>query len=97
MAEYLTRGGTPWSPVYLLAIEASECLGCGRCFKVCGRNVLTQVPLDEDGNVTEDEEEIERYGVSVSNPGDCIGCGACARVCTKNCQKHGAEPLAEAA
>jgi len=93
----LTRAGMPWEPIYLLSIEAAECLGCGRCFKVCGRNVLTQVPLDEEGNVTEDEEDIERYVMTVTNPGDCIGCGACSRVCAKGCQKHGAAPVLEAA
>jgi hypothetical protein len=35
--------------------------------------------------------------MTVTNPGDCIGCGAYARVCAKTCQKHGAEPLQEAA
>ena len=97
MAEHLTRAGTSWEPVYLLTIDGAECLGCGRCFKVCGRSVLTQVPLDEEGNVTEEEEDIERFVMTVSNPGDCIGCGACARVCAKNCQKHGIGPLAAAA
>jgi Nif-specific ferredoxin III len=57
----VTRAGTPWEPVYLLSIDAAECLGCGRCFKVCGRNVLALTPLDEEGEVAEDEEDIERY------------------------------------
>lgn len=97
MSEHRTRAGDPWQPVYLLSIAGEDCLGCGRCYKVCGRNVLTQVPLDEEGNVTEEEEDIERYVMTVSNPGDCIGCGACARVCAKDCQSHGNAPLAEAA
>ncbi len=97
MREFVTRDGTPWEPVYLQSINSEDCLGCGRCYKVCGRNVLSLVPLDEDGNVTEEEEDIERHVMTVSHAGDCIGCGACARVCAKNCQRHGKEALAEAA
>lgn len=97
MAEFTTRSGAPWEPVYLLSINSDDCLGCGRCYKVCGRNVLSLIPLDEDGNVTEEEEDIERHVMTVANAGDCIGCGACARVCAKNCQSHGKAPMAEAA
>lgn len=84
-----TRGGAPWEPVFLLAIDGEKCLGCGRCFKVCGRDVLAMQALDEDGAVTEEEGEAERYVMTISNADDCIGCGACARVCSKSCQTHG--------
>jgi len=93
----VTRAGTPWEPVYLLSIDAAECLGCGRCFKVCGRNVLALTPLDEEGEVAEDEEDIERYVMTVADAGDCIGCGACSRVCAKDCQQHGAAPALKVA
>lgn len=36
----LTRDGTPWSPRYVDRIDGKRCLGCGRCFKVCGQGVL---------------------------------------------------------
>ena len=88
MSEYKTRGGAAWEPVYLQSIDGENCLGCGRCYKVCGRNVLALVPLDEEGNVTEEEEDIERHVMTVANADDCIGCGACARVCAKTCQNH---------
>ena len=65
----VTRAGTPWEPVYLLSIDAAECLGCGRCFKVCGRNVLALTPLDEEGEAAEDEEDIERYVMTVADAG----------------------------
>lgn len=86
--EMLTRGGTPWEPTYLTAIDGENCLGCGRCFKVCGRDVLAMQGLDEDGEVCEDEGDIERYVMTISNADDCIGCGSCARVCARNCQTH---------
>lgn len=89
-----TRGGAPWEPVYLLDINGKVCLGCGRCVKVCGRDVLAMQALDEDGNVTEEEGEAERYVMTIKNADDCIGCGACARVCAKGCQTHGPAPAA---
>ena len=30
---YLTRDGSAWTPEYLTAIDASKCIGCGRCYK----------------------------------------------------------------
>lgn len=85
---FSTRGGAPWEPKYLTAINSDDCIGCGRCFKVCGRDVLAMQALDEDGNIAEEEGEAERYVMSIKNAGDCIGCGACARVCAKGCQTH---------
>jgi Nif-specific ferredoxin III len=40
-------------------------------------------PYDED-------EEIERKVMVVSNEGGCIGCEACETVCGTNAQTHGA-------
>ena len=42
----LTRGGTPWDPQFVTAINQKTCIGCGRCFKVCGRNVLQLVGIE---------------------------------------------------
>ncbi len=39
----ITRGGTPWVPQFVTALDESKCIGCGRCFKVCPRDVLTIV------------------------------------------------------
>jgi len=39
-AQSVTRGGRPWQPSYLLGIDPETCIGCGRCFKVCGRSVM---------------------------------------------------------
>jgi len=90
-----TRDGSPWTPVYLVAINDKTCIGCGRCFKVCSRDVMTLKGVNEDGDmvdVAEDEDdddgEIVRKVMVLSNAGNCIGCGACNRVCPKNCQTH---------
>lgn len=90
-ASALTRDGSAWSPSYLLDISYETCIGCGRCFKVCGRAVMTLMGMTEDGELVglDDDEEFERKVMTVTDPGACIGCAACSRVCPKNCQTHG--------
>lgn len=84
-AQAVTRNGTPWVPQYLEAIDMESCIGCGRCYKVCTRSVLSPMAVTEDGDVVDfDDDEAERKIMSVANPGDCIGCQACARVCSKD-------------
>jgi Nif-specific ferredoxin III len=86
-----TRDGRVWNPSYLQSIDPDTCIGCGRCFKVCGRSVMTLQGFTEDGDLVslDDDEEILRKVMTVTDPGACIGCGACSRVCGKNCQTHG--------
>jgi Nif-specific ferredoxin III len=87
-----TRDGRQWEPDYLQSIDAKTCIGCGRCFKVCSRNVMTLKGIDEDGEVIDlddDDDEIERKVMIMVDAGACIGCAACYRVCPTNCQVHG--------
>ncbi|MFP4245477.1 MAG: ferredoxin III, nif-specific [Ectothiorhodospira sp.] len=90
----LTRGGTPWTPAFVMALNEAHCIGCGRCFKVCTRNCfeLVERELDDD----EDEDDLDECGMvmRLSDPMDCIGCGACARVCPKQCHEHAPAALA---
>jgi Nif-specific ferredoxin III len=48
------------------------------------------MPLNEEGEFVEDEdeEEVERKVMVVTNPENCIGCEACSRICSKNCYSH---------
>lgn len=79
-----TRSGLAWTPKFLETIDAETCIGCGRCYKVCGRDVmnLAEAEEDEDGN--------QRMVMVIENAGNCIGCEACAKVCTKKCHTHAA-------
>ena len=83
MADYtaLTRAGTPWIPQFVTALDEEKCIGCGRCYKVCPRDVLNLIDSDED----DDEDESAAAKMTLKDLGDCIGCSACGRVCPKNC------------
>jgi len=88
-----TRDGRDWQPEFLLSISSETCIGCGRCFKVCGRDVMTLKGVNEDGEIVDldedDDDEIEKKVMAMNDAGACIGCGACARVCPTDCQTHG--------
>jgi Nif-specific ferredoxin III len=90
--ETTTRDGRLWEPAYLIAIDGQVCIGCGRCYKVCGREVMTLKGLTEDGDLVDldddENDEIERKVMVMADSGACIGCGACARVCPTDCQTH---------
>ena len=92
---FTTRDGSSWEPEYLTEIDGGRCIGCGRCFKVCSRDVMHLRGVDEDGKLVpcsmdedDDDEEFLRKVMVVDAAGNCIGCGACARVCPKGCQTH---------
>ena len=91
----LTLGRKNWVPQFVQEISQDKCIGCGRCFKACGRDVLLLKALNEDGEFVEDDEdeEIERKVMTISNSDNCIGCEACSRVCPKNCYTHAPLPV----
>jgi len=81
-----TRGGDEWVPQFVSFLDPKKCIGCGRCYKVCPRNVLDLVEreLDDDN----DDEDDNMMVMSLANPADCIGCGSCGRVCPKDCYTY---------
>lgn len=85
----LTRGGKEWTPAFVTAVNEETCIGCGRCFKVCPRNVFD---LEEREPDDDDDSDDVRSVMVIADASDCIGCGSCARVCPKNCHTH--EPQA---
>ena len=101
MSEHETRDGRAWEPDYLLAIDKDKCIGCGRCYKVCGRDVMILKGINEDGEFVDltdddddDDDEIDKKVMAMNDVGACIGCGACARVCPASCQTHGPDRAA---
>lgn len=89
----LTRGGTPWTPTFVVALNAQTCIGCGRCYKVCPRDVFELIEREDDDLLADLDEE-QTSVMTIKNALDCIGCGACGRVCPKQCHTHAPMPLA---
>lgn len=93
----ITRGGTPWTPEFVTELNAKTCIGCGRCYKVCTRDVLELIDRSEE-DLPEDDDEDDSESIasvmSLANPDDCTGCGACSRVCPKACFTNSPLPLA---
>ncbi|MDR1855253.1 MAG: ferredoxin III, nif-specific [Azoarcus sp.] len=95
----LTLGGKEWTPEFVTAINQDDCIGCGRCFKVCPRDVLNLIErVSDDDDDDFDEEGGDNSVMTIKDAADCIGCGACNRVCPKKCYSYApSEVLAAAA
>ncbi len=96
----VTRGGEEYIPEFVIALDQKKCIGCGRCFKVCPRDVLDLVDRDElelDDDDYDDDDDFDDDVAMVmilKNPMDCIGCSSCARTCTKKCFTNEPQPKA---
>jgi Nif-specific ferredoxin III len=88
MATALTRDGRQWVPAFLDAVDPKACIGCGRCYKVCGRGVMA--PLEIEWDDDEDDEDVTSTVMSVCDAGACIGCQACEKVCAKKAHTYAA-------
>jgi Nif-specific ferredoxin III len=86
MATALTRDGREWVPSFLEAIDPKACIGCGRCYKVCGRGVMA--PLEIEWDDDDDDEDVTSTVMSVADAGACIGCQACEKVCAKKAHAY---------
>lgn len=86
----LTRGGANWTPTFLVKLDQQTCIGCGRCYKVCPRDVFDLVEREADDDSYNDDED-NAMVMSIADALDCIGCGSCSRVCPKQCHTH--QPL----
>ena len=94
----MTRGGQEWVPVYIVDLNQENCIGCGRCFKVCSRDVFELVEREAMDDLDDDDDDSfsddNSMVMAIKNGGDCIGCQACAKVCPKDCQTHAPQPKA---
>lgn len=84
-----TKRGDEWIPEYVVALDQSKCIGCGRCYKVCPRDVFELVERED----ADDEDDDELKVMTLKDELDCIGCRACAKVCPRDCHTHA--PAAE--
>jgi Nif-specific ferredoxin III len=92
----LTCGGEPWTPEFITAVDPTTCIGCGRCYKVCSRDVFDlreRSDMVEDDDDDDYDEDDVMMVMAVKDADDCIGCGACIRVCPKNCHSHAAKAI----
>ncbi len=85
--------GRTWTPKFVKEINKEKCIGCGRCFKVCGRDVLQLVGIDDEGQYVavgddEDDDEYEKKVMTIANQMNCVGCEACSKICPKKCYTH---------
>ncbi|UZR27289.1 ferredoxin III, nif-specific [Methylococcus mesophilus] len=88
--------GKVWVPKFVGEINQDKCIGCGRCYKVCGREVLEMVGINEDGEAVaisadeddDDDDEYDKKVMSIANVDNCIGCESCAKICPKQCYTH---------
>ncbi len=89
--------GESWTPHFVGELNQDKCIGCGRCFKVCSRDVLQLVGINEAGDTVliavgaddDDDEEYEKKVMTIAHPENCIGCEACSKICPKKCYTHG--------
>jgi len=86
--------GRSWVPRFAKKIDQEKCIGCGRCFKVCGRDVLQLVGIDDEGEIIplalgeDDDDEYEKKVMTIANQMNCVGCEACSKICPKKCYTH---------
>ena len=96
----ITRGGAAWTPAFVTDLNQTRCIGCGRCFKVCPRDVFELIDRDDlDLDDAEDDDgddfdEAPGMVMNLKDMLDCIGCQACSRVCPKKCLSHQPQPQA---
>jgi Nif-specific ferredoxin III len=95
----VTRGGEEWTPAFIVDLNQGNCIGCGRCYKTCPRDVFELVERDELELADDMDDDDDDYDddntmvMSLKNVMDCIGCEACSRVCPKKCMSHEAQPV----
>jgi Nif-specific ferredoxin III len=89
--------GVEWTPQFIAAINQEKCIGCGRCFKTCAREVLQLMAMDDDGQLVaidaDDDEEYEKKVMNIAQPENCVGCESCNNNCARRCISYAPKAL----
>ena len=60
----VTRGGTEWVPAFIVDLNQKNCIGCGRCFKACPRDVFDLVEREDLDLDDDDDDDYDDDGFS---------------------------------
>lgn len=96
----LTRGGEVYNPTFVTDLKQSDCIGCGRCFHVCPRDVFDLVEREgalesvtDDYGDSDDDFEYGDYGdgfaddtAMVMSLKNALDCIGCG-ACARICPK----------
>ena len=81
--------GVLWTPKFISSINQEKCIGCGRCFKTCARDVLQLMAVNDEGGLfaidADDDEEYDKQVMSIAHPENCVGCESCNNNCARGC------------
>lgn len=97
MANYTVTlpSGVEWTPQFIAAINQEKCIGCGRCFKTCAREVLQLMAVNDEGEMfaidPDDDEEYDKQVMSIAHPENCVGCESCGNNCAKRLISYAAK------
>ena len=89
----LTKSGNSWTPEFVESLNQENCIGCGRCYNVCTRDVFSPEEIEVDEEDEGDYDDDVRMVMGIANSDNCIGCGACAKACSKGCFVSAAQSL----
>ena len=91
MSDYTVTlpSGVVWTPKFVKSIDQDKCIGCGRCYKTCARDVLQLMAVNDEGELfaidPDDDEEYDKQVMSIAHPENCIGCESCNNNCARGC------------
>jgi Nif-specific ferredoxin III len=97
MANYTVTlpSGVEWTPQFIAAINQEKCIGCGRCFKTCARDVLQLMAVNDEGEMfavdEDDDEEYEKKVMNIARPENCVGCESCNNNCARSLISYAAK------
>ena len=89
----VTKSGAIWAPEFVEDLDQASCIGCGRCYNVCARDVFAPEEIEVDDDDEGDYDDDVRMVMAIGDGDNCIGCLACVKVCPKGCFTHTPQPL----